>query len=68
MQSFLAKGLVVSILVRHSNHSYMADDLETLWKRLILTEEEDKRIKLGSSSTKVAKEIGKSFMVMKVLT
>lgn len=46
----------------------MADDLEMLWKRLILTEEEDKRIKLGSSSTKVAKEIGKSFMVRKVLT
>ncbi|KAL4626664.1 hypothetical protein ACB092_05G113500 [Castanea dentata] len=46
----------------------MADDLETLWKRLTLTKEEDKRIKLGSSNTKAAKEIGKSFMVMKVLT
>ena len=42
--------------------------METLWRRFNLTEEEDERIELGSSSTKAAKEIGKNCLVMKVLT
>ncbi|KAK9989112.1 hypothetical protein SO802_029351 [Lithocarpus litseifolius] len=46
----------------------MADELEKLWRRFNLTEEEDERIELGSSSTKAAREIGINCLVMKVLT
>ena len=39
-----------------------------LWKKLSFTKEEDKGIELGSNSTKVAKEIGKNYTVMKIMT
>ena len=45
----------------------MTAELEELWKKLTFTEEEDKNISLGSNSTEAAKEIGKKFLVMKVL-
>ena len=46
----------------------MADELEELWKKLTVTEEEEEDIILGSNSTKVAKEAGKNCIIMKVLT
>ena len=46
----------------------MAEDLEVLWQRLSLTEEEDEKIVLGSNSTKAAKEQGKNCLVMKILS
>ena len=46
----------------------MADELEELWKKLTLTEKEEKDIILGSNSTKVAKEARKNCIVVKVLT
>ena len=46
----------------------MVDELEELWKKLTLTEKEEKDIILGSNSTKVAKEARKNCIVVKVLT
>ena len=46
----------------------MAEELEELWKKLTVTEAEDEDIKLGSNSTRAAKEIGKNYVVMKILT
>ena len=46
----------------------MAEELEELWKKLTVTEEEEEDIILGSNSTKVAKEAGKNCIVMKFLT
>ena len=46
----------------------MAEELEELWKKLTFTEEEDVGIVLDSSSTKVAKEVGKCCVMMKILT
>lgn len=38
----------------------MVEELEELWKKLTVTEEEDEDIVLGSNSTKVAKKVGKN--------
>nr|POE73371.1 hypothetical protein CFP56_08682 [Quercus suber] len=46
----------------------MAEELETLWQKLSLIEEEDENIVLGSSSTKALKELGKNCPVMKILS
>nr|POF14567.1 hypothetical protein CFP56_36741 [Quercus suber] len=46
----------------------MADELEALWSKLTVTEEEGEGIELGSDSTKAAREIGKNCLVMKILT
>ena len=46
----------------------MAEELEELWKKLTFTEEEDEGINLGGESTKIAREIGKNCLVMKILT
>lgn len=46
----------------------MIDKLEVLWKKLSFTEEEDESVVLGSNSTKAAKEFGKNYQVMKVLS
>ena len=46
----------------------MAEELEELWRKLSFTEEEDKSIELGSSSTKVARELGKNCDVLKILS
>ena len=43
-------------------------ELEELWKKLTFIEEEDEDIVLGSNSTRVAKDVGKNCIVMKVLT
>ena len=48
--------------------STMADELEELWKKPTVTKEEEEDIILGSNNTKVAKEVGKNCIVMKVLT
>ncbi|KAL0003519.1 hypothetical protein SO802_017300 [Lithocarpus litseifolius] len=46
----------------------MADELEEIWKKLTLTEEEDEGITLDGDSTEAAREIGKNCLVMKILT
>ena len=46
----------------------MADELEALWSKLTLTEEEGEGIELGCKSTKAAREIEKNCLVMKILT
>nr|POE46054.1 hypothetical protein CFP56_50101 [Quercus suber] len=46
----------------------MAEELEELWKKLTITEAKDEDIKLGSNSTRAVKDIGKNYMVMKILT
>ncbi|KAK7813762.1 uncharacterized protein CFP56_025048 [Quercus suber] len=46
----------------------MAEELEELLEKLTFTEEEDIGIVLDSSSTRVAKEVGKCCVVMKILT
>lgn len=46
----------------------MVEELEELWKKLTVTEEEDEDIVLGSNSTKVTKKVWKNCIVMKVLT
>ena len=46
----------------------MEDELEAFWKKLSLTEEEDEQVVLGSNSTKAAKELGRNYLVMKVLS
>nr|POE60142.1 hypothetical protein CFP56_45086 [Quercus suber] len=46
----------------------MADELEALWSKLTVTEEEGEGIELGSDSMKAAREIGKNCLVMKILT
>jgi len=46
----------------------MSKELEELWRKLSFTEEEDEGIELGSSSTKAAKEIGKNYAIMKIMT
>lgn len=38
----------------------MADEIEELWKKLTVTEEEGEDIVLGSNSTRVEKEAGKT--------
>ena len=38
----------------------MADELKELWKKLTVTEEEGEYIVLGSNSTRVVKEAGKT--------
>lgn len=43
----------------------MVDELEAMWKKLSFTEEEDEGIKLRSSSTKAAKEVGKNYVLWK---
>ena len=46
----------------------MAKELKKLWSKLSFTEEEDEILELGSSSTRVARELGTNCVVMKVLT
>ena len=45
----------------------MANELEALWSKLSFTEEKGKGIALGSNSTKAAREIGKNYVVIKIL-
>ena len=46
----------------------MADELEALWSKLTFTKEEGEDIELGCDSTRVAREIRKNCLVMKILT
>ena len=57
-------------IARRCSHALMhaVAELEELWKKLTFIEEEDEDIVLGSNSTRVAKEVGKNCIVMKVLT
>ena len=45
----------------------MAEELDVLWRKLSFTEE-GKGVELGSSSTKVAKEVGKNYVIKKIMT
>ena len=46
----------------------MVEELETLWQKLKVTEEEEESVNLGRECTKAANERGKSYLVMKVLS
>ena len=46
----------------------MVEELEQLWKKLSFTEDEDEDIVLGDNNTRMTKEIGKNYLVMKILT
>nr|POF05321.1 uncharacterized protein CFP56_37629 [Quercus suber] len=46
----------------------MVEELEVLWQKLSFTEEEDEDIELDTNSTKVAMELGKNCVVMKIVT
>lgn len=46
----------------------MVEELKKLWSKLSFTEEEDESLVLGSSSTRVVRELGMNCVVMKVLT
>ena len=49
------------------NSLLMAEELEVLWRKLSFMEEGE-GVELGSSSTKVAKEVGKNYVIMKIMT
>ena len=49
------------------NSLLMAEELEVLWRKLSFTEEGE-GVELGSSSTKVAKEVGKNYVIKKIMT
>ena len=46
----------------------MAEELEVLWQKLRVTEEEEESVNLGRDSTKAAQERAKNCLVMKVLS
>ena len=46
----------------------MAEELEVLWQKLRVTEEEEKSVTLGRDCTKAARDRGKNCLVMKVLS
>lgn len=46
----------------------MEEELESLWRKLSFTEEEDENVVLGSNSTKAARELDRNCLVMKVLS
>ena len=46
----------------------MVEELEVLWKKLKVTEEEEGSINLGKQCTRATKERGKHCLVMKVLS
>ena len=46
----------------------MAEELELLWQKLKVTEEEKESVNLGRECTRAAKERGKNCLVMKVLS
>ena len=45
----------------------MAEELEKLWNKLSFTKEEDEDIVLRSSCTRATREVGKNYVVMKIL-
>ena len=45
----------------------MANELEALWSKLTFIEEEGEDIQLTTNSMKAVREIGKSWVVMKIL-
>ena len=45
----------------------MAEELEVLWSKLSFMDEQDEGIELDVNSTRVAKEVGKNCMVMKII-
>lgn len=46
----------------------MAEELEVLWQKLKVTEEDEKSVNLGGEITKAAKERGRNCLVMKLLS
>lgn len=51
-----------------SRNKLMAEELEKMWRKLSLIEEEDEDIVLGSNCTKAARAIGRNCVLMKVHT
>ena len=46
----------------------MVEELQALWLKLRITEEEEESVNLGRDCTRAAKERGKNYLVMKVLS
>ena len=46
----------------------MAEELELLWQKLTVTDEEEVSVNLGKECTRATKERGKNCLVMKVLS
>ena len=46
----------------------MAEELEAMRSKLSFTEEEGEGIELGSNNTRAAREVGKNYAIMKILT
>ena len=46
----------------------MAEELELLWQKLTVTDEEEVSVNLGRECTRATKERGKNCLVMKVLS
>ena len=46
----------------------MAEELEILWRKLTVTDEEEESVNLGRECTRATKERGKNCLVMKVLS
>lgn len=59
---------VLKVLGCVSRNKLMAEELEKMWRKLSLTEEEDEDIVLGSNCTKAARAIGRNCVLMKVHT
>ena len=64
----LASTEVIPFGVDIGRRVQMAEELEVLWNKLSFTEEEGVGVDLGSSSTRVAKEVGKNCAIMKIMT
>ena len=46
----------------------MAEELEILWRKLTVTDEEEESVILGMECTRATKDMGKNCLVMKVLS
>ena len=46
----------------------MAKELEILWQKLKVTDEEEVNVNLGRECTRATKESGENYLVMKVLS
>ena len=59
---------VLKVLGCVSRNKLMVEELEKMWSKLSLTEEEDEDIVLGSNYTKAGRAIGRNCVLMKAHT
>lgn len=55
------------ILEKVLDEVIMAEELEVLWSKLSFTEEEDEGIELDVNNTRATKELGKYYVVMRIM-